>query len=216
MTRLKRLLATVRQPAAARYESYMRLFDERMIRALIPESRRAEPVLHFVDLFNEQLKDRDVVRAAASVDRISYLPDDLLTKLDRASMLHALEVRSPFMDHEVVSFAANLTTPQLLHGGGKRILREAFAKDLPPNVFTRSKMGFAVPIGQWFRGELSEMLRGMLFAEDSFTQSNLNSDFVRKLLDEHHTAKRDHSQRLYALLMLELWWRAAKEETSWL
>src|SRR3982751_1396137 len=83
LSRLKRLLATVRQPPAARYESYMRLFDERMIRALIPESHRAEPILHFGDLFNEQMKQRDVVRAAASIDRVTYLPDDLLTKLDR-------------------------------------------------------------------------------------------------------------------------------------
>jgi asparagine synthase (glutamine-hydrolysing) len=103
-----------------------------------------------------------------------------------------------------------------LQGGGKRMLREAFANDLPASVFARSKMGFAVPIGRWFREELSGMLRDMLFADDSFTKSNLNSDFVRKLVDEHHTGRRDHSQRLYALLMLELWWRAAKEETMWL
>src|SRR5437763_1129352 len=79
------------------------------------------------DLFNEQMKDRDAVRAALCMDRVSYLPDDLLTKVDRTSMLHALEVRSPYMDHELVQFAANLSTPQLLQGGGKRILREAFA-----------------------------------------------------------------------------------------
>jgi asparagine synthase (glutamine-hydrolysing) len=212
LTRLKRLLATVRQPPAVRYENYLRLFDESMVHALLPTQHRAEPVLAFVDLFNERMKDLDAVRAALCMDRVSYLPDDLLTKVDRASMLHALEVRSPYMDHELVQFAATLSTPQLLRGGGKRVLREAFAKDLPPQVFTRPKMGFAVPIGQWFRGELSEMLRGMLFAEESFTTSNLNSDFVRKLVDEHHTERRDHSQRLFALLMLELWWRTQSEQ----
>ena len=71
------------------------------------------------------------------LDTKTYLTADILAKVDRASMLHALEVRSPYMDHELVQFAANLSTPQLLHGGGKRILREAFAKDLPPAVFTR-------------------------------------------------------------------------------
>ena len=207
LTRLKRLLASIRKPAAARYQGYLRLFSESSIHALLSERRRAEPVLHFDALFDEQLKDRDVVRAAGCVDRLSYLPDDLLTKLDRASMLHALEVRSPFMDHELVHFAASLSTPQLLEGGGKRMLREAFSADLPPTVFARPKMGFAVPIGQWFRSDLSEMLRGMLFAEDSFTEANLNSDFVRKLVDEHQVGKRDHAQRLYALLMLELWWK---------
>ncbi len=213
LTRVKRLLANVRQPPAVRYEGYMRLFSESMIKSLIPQSRVADPVLKFGELFNEQLTDRDVVRAAACMDRISYLPDDLLVKLDRASMLHALEVRSPFMDHELVQFAATLSTPQLLQGGGKRMLREAFASDLPPQVFARPKMGFAVPIGKWFRENLAEMLRGMLFAHDSFTKANLNSDFVRKLVDEHHTGRADHAQRLYALLMLELWWKASKEET---
>ena len=96
----------------------------------------------------------DPVRAAAATDRAMYLPDDLLTKVDRASMLHALEVRSPFMDPDVVTFAAGLTTDQLLKGGPKRMLREAFADDLPAWVFKRKKMGFAVPIGEWFRGEL--------------------------------------------------------------
>jgi asparagine synthase (glutamine-hydrolysing) len=207
LTRLKRLLATVRLPAAARYQGYMRIFGESQIRALLPERRRAEPILGFDHVFNDLLKDRDVVRAAGAMDRLSYLPDDLLTKVDRSSMLHALEVRSPFMDHELVTFASSLTTAQLIGGGGKRMLREAFSKDLPASVFSRPKKGFAVPIGAWFRSDLSEMLRGMLFAEDSFTKSNLNSDFVRRLVDEHQVGKRDHAHRLYALLMLELWWR---------
>jgi asparagine synthase (glutamine-hydrolysing) len=77
-------------------------------------------------------------------------------------------------------------------------------------------MGFAVPIGEWLRGDLAGMLRGLLFANDSFTRANLNSDFVRGLVDEHHTGRADHGQRLYALLMLELWWHASKEEMTWL
>jgi asparagine synthase (glutamine-hydrolysing) len=216
LARLKRLLATLRQSAAVRYESYVRLFDESMVKALLKTKESPEPVLEFSKLFDEQLKDRDVVRAALCTDRLTYLPDDLLTKLDHASMLHALEVRSPFMDQEVVTFAANLTTPQLLQGGGKRILREAFASELPETVFTRPKMGFAVPIGQWLRTDLNSMLRELLFAQNSFSTAHLNIDFIRKLVDEHQDSKVDHSQRLYALVMLELWWRSAQEETIWL
>src|SRR4029079_3931432 len=115
----------------------------------------------FDDLVDE---GRHVVEAAVAVDRETYLPGDLLTKVDRCSMLHALEVRSPFMDHELVQFAAGLTTDQLLQSGPKRMLREAFAKDLPDFVFKRKKMGFAVPIGEWFRGELRPILRDNLFA----------------------------------------------------
>jgi asparagine synthase (glutamine-hydrolysing) len=150
---------------------------------------------------------RDPVRAALALDRLLYLPGDLLTKIDRASMLHNLEVRSPFMDHELVQFAAGLTTDQLLKGGPKRMLREAFAKDLPDFVFKRPKMGFAVPIGEWFRGPLRGMLRDNLFAGDSFGKQHFNMKVVQRLVDEHERERVDHSQRLYALLMLELWWR---------
>ena len=129
---------------------------------------------------------------------------------DRICMAHGLEARSPFMDHELVQFAAGLTADQLLKGGPKRMLREAFAKDLPDFVFKRPKMGFAVPIGEWFRGELRPMLRENLFASDSFGRQHFNVKVVERLVDEHEGNQVDHSQRLYALLMLELWWRLQK------
>jgi asparagine synthase (glutamine-hydrolysing) len=141
---------------------------------------------------------------------VTYLPNDLLTKLDRASMLHALEVRCPFMDHELVQFAAGLTTDQLLKGGPKRMLREAFATDLPRFVFKRRKMGFAVPIGEWFRAELRPMLHDHLFASDAFAKDHFNLAVVRRLVDEHEQQRVDHSQRVYALLMLELWWKGRR------
>jgi asparagine synthase (glutamine-hydrolysing) len=125
-------------------------------------------------------------------------------------MLHALEVRSPFMDPDLVRFASTLTTPQLLKGGPKRMLREAFAADLPAWVFKRKKMGFAVPIGEWFRASLRPMLHDHLFAADSFAAAHFNTAVVRRLVEEHESQRTDHSQRLYALLMLELWWRTQR------
>jgi asparagine synthase (glutamine-hydrolysing) len=156
-----------------------------------------------------------------ALDRITYLPDDLLTKVDRASMLHALEVRSPFMDPALVHFAAAQSTEELygsslsgrafmqtrMNTPAKKMLREAFEADLPASVFKRPKMGFAVPIGRWFRGELRSLLRDTILTGDSFASGNLNMPAVQRLIDYHETEKADHSQRLYALLMLELWWR---------
>ena len=152
-------------------------------------------------------ENRDRVQTALATDRMTYLPEDLLTKLDRASMLHGLEVRSPFMDHELVHLAAGLTTEQLLRGGPKRMLREAFAKDLPEFVFRRKKMGFAVPIGDWFHAPLRPMLEDLLGAKDSFAAANFQPAIIRELIDSHTAEREDHSQRLYALAMLELWWR---------
>jgi asparagine synthase (glutamine-hydrolysing) len=205
VARVGRFLGSLDQPAASRYAGYLRLFSDELIAELFGDVPAApDQVAAQYESLSQTL---DPVQAALATDRLIYLPDDLLTKLDRASMLHALEVRSPFMDHELVQFAASLTTDQLLKGGPKRMLREAFAQDLPAWVFRRKKMGFAVPIGDWFRGELRPMLRDHLFAANSFASTHFNRPVVERLVDEHERQWADHSQRLYALLMLELWWR---------
>ncbi|MBC8106476.1 MAG: asparagine synthase (glutamine-hydrolyzing) [Anaerolineae bacterium] len=210
LTRAARFAESVGLSDAERYDSYIRIFGDAAIHELLKEDpgRRGVPLcLGVGDVFATELaRTGDPVTAALATDRVTYLPNDLLTKVDRACMLHALEVRAPFMDHELVQFAAGLTSDQLLKGGPKRMLREAFAHELPGFVFKRKKMGFAVPIGEWFRGELRPMLRDHLFASDSFAKQHFNMKVVERLVDEHEQSRVDHSQRLYALLMLELWW----------
>lgn len=211
--RLKRLLGTLGLPPAERYLSYVQLFDMGQIEDLLRDREvlDGDPPGQFASqLYNDIAQTTDPVRAALAVDRRTYLPNDLLVKVDRASMFHALEVRSPFMDHELVTFAAGLTTGQLLQGGGKRMLREAFAADLPAWVFKRKKQGFAVPIGEWFRGALRPMLHDLLFSYDSFTFTHLRERNVARIVEEHDNGTADHSQRLYALLMLELWNRSCR------
>jgi asparagine synthase (glutamine-hydrolysing) len=197
-TRAARFLGSLALRPPLRYERYTQLFDQSFL-----EKFKMKPIS-----WRRFHPSCDPVTTVLELDRLTYLPDDLLTKVDRASMAWALEVRSPFMDHELVEFAANLRTNQLLDArGGKRMLREAFARDLPPAVFNRPKMGFAVPIGEWFRGELRSMLRDTLTASNSFASANFNMPVVRQMIEDHESGKVDHSQRLYALLMLELWWK---------
>jgi asparagine synthase (glutamine-hydrolysing) len=207
-SRFRRFADAIGLDSARRYSSYVRLFSRGLERELLKTDREEfDAVEPCFDTLARTGGRRDAVRTALAWDRKFYLPHDLLTKVDRASMLHALEVRSPFMDHELVQFAAGLTTDQLLKGGPKRMLREAFAQDLPAWVFKRKKMGFAVPIGEWFRTELRSMLRDNLFASDSFANQHFDMKVVHRLVEEHEQSRVDHSQRLYALLMLELWWR---------
>ncbi len=216
LTRLKRFLASVNDSPRRRYSRYMRLFDDVTLWELL------EPGLHeswyasdewLVGEFGS-LWNRDDVRTALAVDRITYLPEDLLAKVDRASMLHALEVRSPLLDHDLVRFASLLPADQLVGGvggfghRGKRLLREAFAADLPSRVFSRPKTGFALPISRWLRGELKGMLHDLLFAQNAFSMQHFQKAAVQRLVQEHEQHHLDHGQRLYALLMLELWWRA--------
>lgn len=206
---IRRFVKSMNLPPAQRYAAYMRLFPQQEIQSLLPASDA--PAETWLEREYDRVRPgRDVVEASLAVDRDTYLPEDLFTKVDRASMLHALEVRSPFMDPDVLSLAARLRTSQLLKGGGKRLLREAFAPDLPPDVFTRRKMGFAVPIGDWFRGPLRDMLRGLLLSPDSFSATHLNTPSLTRLIEDHDRRADDHSQRLYALLMLELWWRQSR------
>ena len=207
-TRIARFIKSLSLPPWKRYSSYLRLMDDHLIDQLLKPEADLELRRGLLPDFN--FSTVAIVPDALAQDRFHYLPNDLLTKVDRCSMLHALEVRSPFMDHELVQFAAGLTTDQLLKGGPKRMLREAFADDLPAWVFKRKKTGFAVPIGDWFRGELRSMLRDHLFASDSFASTHFNLAVVQRLVEEHETERVDHSQRLYALLMLELWWKIAK------
>jgi asparagine synthase (glutamine-hydrolysing) len=202
---LRRLARSAALPEAERYASYMRLMDESLLDDLLGSEPGGS------DLIEEQFTlargSREAVEAALAVDRQTYLPEDVLVKVDRCSMLHALEVRSPFLDHELVAFAAGLTEADLLGGGSKSLLRRAFDSDLPGNVFLRKKMGFAVPIGDWLRTSLRPMLHDSLFAADSFAADHFNRPIIETMIADHQEKRIDHSQRLYALLMLELWWR---------
>lgn len=208
--RARRLGVSLGLSPDRRYSSYRRLFDAPLLKRLFhPELSRS--LLDFDRVF-ASFGQGNVLLAAMTSDRLFYLPDDLLTKVDRCSMQFALEVRSPFMDHRLVRFAHTLDRKQLLGGGPKRMLREAFASDLPAWVFRRPKMGFAVPIGQWLKVELREMLHDLLFAADSFASTHFATWVLERLVNEHQQNRIDHSQRLYALLMLELWWRSIGRE----
>ncbi len=204
-SRARRFLRSLPMPSAKRYSSFMRIFDDGQIRELLNDEE-LDPLDPIAARFMVMNEDRDAVESALAVDRATYLPGDLLMKVDRASMLHSLEVRSPFMDHELVLFAASLSTRDLLSGGGKRMLREAFANDLPEFVFKRPKMGFALPIGDWLRKELKSMLMDAIDSNRSFARKHFHMASIHRLITEHMSGDVDHTHRLFAILMLELWW----------
>ncbi|HVT81723.1 MAG TPA: asparagine synthase (glutamine-hydrolyzing) [Phycisphaerae bacterium] len=147
-------------------------------------------------------------RAALLRDQLEYLPGDLLCKVDSAAMADALEVRAPFLDHSLVEFANSLPDDRLLRGGtSKFILRQAYAADLPPHILARPKKGFGVPIGSWFKSSLRDPLQDLLFSKGSFVTAHLHKPSLERLVQEHLAETRDHTHRLFALLMLELWGR---------
>ncbi|MEJ7618332.1 MAG: asparagine synthase-related protein [Pyrinomonadaceae bacterium] len=146
-----------------------------------------------------------MVDAALLTDTMTYLPNDLLTKVDIATMAVSLK-RSPFLDHHVIDFAASLPENLKLRGlSTKYVLKKALKELLPLQNLTRRKMGFGVPISHWLRQPLLPMMRETLLGERAARRGMLRAETVRRLIDEHVARRADHAHRLWTLLMLELW-----------
>jgi asparagine synthase (glutamine-hydrolysing) len=141
-----------------------------------------------------------------SADFLSYLPEDLLVKVDRASMAHGLECRSPFLDQELVEFASRIPPEWKIHGRQtKRILKDAVEEWFPAGFLDRPKMGFSVPIGKWFRGELRQFVDHHLLHGPLRRLPLLKMSRVESLLDEHFSHAREHETLIWNLQMLSLW-----------
>jgi len=137
-----------------------------------------------------------------------YLPGALLPKVDRMTMAHSLEARSPFLDHEVMELAGRLPVDWKIRGRTtKWILRDLFKDLMPPGFEKRPKSGFSVPLGPWLRGELYEPARELLLAGDSRVHAYLKPDGIERLLGENKEGRDNHGKRLWALLNLEMWMR---------
>ena len=140
------------------------------------------------------------------LDAATYLPDDVLVKVDRAAMGVGLETRAPFLDHRVIEFAYRLPLSLKIRGGkGKWILRRILEKYIPPNLVNRPKMGFTVPIAEWLRGPLSQWADSLLDERKISSEGYLDAALVRKKWREHSSARVDWSQDLWNVLMFEVW-----------
>lgn len=147
-----------------------------------------------------------IVDASLLTDTMTYLPNDLLVKMDIASMTVSLEARSPFLDHHLMEFAASLPEKLKLRRMTTKYLLKRILKDLvPAENLSRGKMGFGVPIGHWFRGTMQPFLRETLLSEKALARNLFQRNKVRQIIDQHVAGKIDHSHRLWSLLMLELW-----------
>jgi asparagine synthase (glutamine-hydrolysing) len=141
-------------------------------------------------------------------DQNFYLPDCLMVKSDVASMANSLEVRCPFLDSNFVEFGAGIPSRFKRNGaGGKVIMKSAVKELLPPEILQKPKTGFGVPLAKWFRGELSGLLRETLLGERAYGRGLFEQRFVKRMVDEHIDGRRDWSNRLWAFLFLELWFR---------
>lgn len=216
---LKKLLAHLRLAPEQRYTRWLSIFDEPARAELyeddfIAELEEADPAGFLLAVYRQSVR-RDMVSRTCFVDLLTYLPCDLLTKVDIASMAHGLECRGPFLDHKVVELAVAAPASLKMRAlRGKYILKRAFADLLPKAIRRRPKMGFGVPLDRWFRGELAEHLKEILLDRRSLNRGYFRPETVRRLLDDHLAARWDHSYRLWALLVFELWHRTFLDEAE--
>jgi asparagine synthase (glutamine-hydrolysing) len=148
------------------------------------------------------------VERLLDVDINAYLPGALLVKVDIATMAHSLEVRSPFLDHKFLEAVARMPGDAKLSGTTtKKVLKDALRPWLPDHILDRDKMGFGVPLPEWFRGELRDLPGEILLDPRSLDRGLFRPDAVRALIDNHHNRVEDNASKIWALLQLELWFR---------
>jgi asparagine synthase (glutamine-hydrolysing) len=139
-------------------------------------------------------------------DAETYLPEDVLTKVDRMSMAHSIESRVPLLDNDVIAFAAELPSAmKIKNGRRKHVLKEVAATLVPRAILDRKKQGFGVPLGTWFRGNLRELFADTLLSPASLQRGYFQPTFVRRIVDEHLAGTRDHTLRLWQLVVFEKW-----------
>jgi len=145
-------------------------------------------------------------------DLVEYLPDDILTKVDRASMAVSLEARVPLLDHDVVEFAWRIPLAWKIHGRTQKwILRQVLARHVPTAFFERPKMGFGVPVGQWLRGPLKDWAADLLDENALRADGILEPGVVTSAWDAHQAGRGNHEHRLWAILMFQSWWRTNRQ-----
>ncbi|MEP6912689.1 MAG: asparagine synthase-related protein, partial [bacterium] len=212
IARAQRFVAAASLPRVQRYLRWVSAFDEDAKTDLYSRSFREETKTlnagTILEPWFARANGSGIVDASLLTDTMTYLPNDLLVKVDIASMAVSLEARSPFLDHHLIEFAASLPEKFKLRGlTTKYLLKNALKKILPSENLTRRKMGFGVPIGHWFRGSLRGFLQETLLSEKSLARDLFNPAAVKRIVDDHVSSRRNYAHQLWTLLMLELWFQ---------
>jgi asparagine synthase (glutamine-hydrolysing) len=180
------------------------IFERRRLGEIVPEVVD-DAHLPYFRTFRDPRCGKIVERAMAT-DIKTYLVDDILTKVDRASMAYSLEARVPLLDHRIVEFAARLPMEHKVHGGGtKHLLRKILCRHVPRELIDRPKMGFGIPVNRWLRNELRPLLAEYLNEERVRREGFLRPKGVEQVVREHLSGRRDHQYRLWALLVFAMW-----------
>jgi asparagine synthase (glutamine-hydrolysing) len=214
--RIRDILQIDEDVPAQRYGAALAFFSDRDKTAGYGDAMRSERAPSALDRLGPYFGGgSDLVEGANRADIHTYLPDDLMVKVDVASMAHGLETRSPLLDHVLLEWAARIPADiKMKSSTTKALFKAAMMPFLPAEILHRKKMGFGVPLERWFRNELRELASDTLLGQRARERGIMRSDYVRRLLDDHAAGRQNHHTRLWALLMLELWFRSWIDEAA--
>ena len=180
-------------------------------REALKEDRSAEILRGFFDGKNSA----SLMNRLLYLDSKVYLPDDLLTKVDRMSMMHSLELRVPLLDHKLIELAGSIPFSLKLKGRTtKSILKQAMKNTLPPKILRQRKQGFSIPLKKWFQGDLHDFSKKLLLDQKSECSRYFRTESIRRLLDEHRSGRQNFGHQLYTLVVFELWSRLAQQKSG--
>jgi asparagine synthase (glutamine-hydrolysing) len=211
---LRRWAAQAGHLDSRRYEPSIAYFSARDKAAGYGDAMAAEGFANSLDLLEPYFAQApSMVAGAAWADIHTYLPDDLLVKVDIATMAHGLEARSPLLDHELMAWAASIPDAQKMSGQEtKQLMKRALAHHLPHEILYRPKMGFGVPIERWLKNELKEIAHDCVDSPRARQRGIFRPGYGAELLEQHCGGTRLHHPRLWAMIMLELWYRTWIDE----
>ena len=212
LTRVQRFLRSASRDSHDRYFRWLSSFDpEAKTELYTPEFKKLSSGSHPSQLllrYFQNVNGTGSIDASLMADLMHYLPNDLLVKVDIASMANSLEARSPFLDHKLIEFAATLPESLKQKGfGTKSLLKKVAANLVPKDVIYRKKMGFAVPIRYWLGNQLQAFTKDILLSETADRRRLFERPIVAKLIEEQQAGTQDNSWKIWTLLMLELWFR---------
>jgi asparagine synthase (glutamine-hydrolysing) len=168
-----------------------------------------EGAVHLPDIFKSRLtgpSELSFIRRMMDLDTRTFLTDDVLAKVDRASMATGLEVRVPFIDHRIVHWSRFAGDEALMEGSrGKMPLRKLAKRDLPPHIVNRPKMGFTMPLDHWLKGDLRDLLESYLVQKSGVMENYFDRRYVQQLITGHMSGRRNHHEKLWNLLVFALW-----------
>ncbi len=210
--RLAALIESISSNQVRNYAEQVKIFNAEEKENLyspqfMQEVTGSDSVEYLLNKFDET-ETKNLIDQLLYLDINTYLPEDLLVKMDIATMANSLEARVPFLDHQVMEFVATIPSDlKLKRTITKYILKQAFSDFLPQPILTRGKMGFGVPVSRWFRNELQGYVHDILLDPRTLKRGYFRRDGIEHLLADHVAARFDHSSKIWALLFLEIWFR---------